>query len=146
MQYLAQLCKLTEHGEFRDNLEEALRDRLVVCGILSVPIQKRLRILAEKDLNLQKAMQIAHPKYGGINSQPNSVHPVDLYLQKYSLQPLVRLVTGVEVKDICKIIVTLERKNVTIRDTLLRYAGHLQDNQTRKIQPSLELGLSQLCF
>ena len=56
MQYLAQLCKLTEHCEFRDNLKEALRDRLV-CGILSVPIQKRL--LAKKDLNLQKAMEIA---------------------------------------------------------------------------------------
>ena len=42
--------------EFRDNLEEALRDRLV-CRMLSVPIQKRL--LAEKDLTLQKAMEIA---------------------------------------------------------------------------------------
>ena len=56
VQYLAQLRKLTEHCEFRDNLEEALRDRLV-CGMLSVPIQKRL--LAEKDLTLQKAMEIA---------------------------------------------------------------------------------------
>ena len=46
MQYLAQLRRLTEHCEFRDNLKEALRDRLV-CGILSVPIQKRL--LAGKD-------------------------------------------------------------------------------------------------
>ena len=55
-QYLAQLRKLTEHCEFRDNLEEALRDRLV-CGMLSVPIQKRL--LAEKELTLQKAMEIA---------------------------------------------------------------------------------------
>ena len=34
VQYLAQLRKLTEHCKFRDNLEEALRDRLV-CGILS---------------------------------------------------------------------------------------------------------------
>ena len=55
VQTLAQLRKLTEHCEFKDNLEEALRDRLV-CGILSVPIQKRL--LAEKDLNLQKTMEI----------------------------------------------------------------------------------------
>ena len=39
-QYLAQLCKLTEHCEFRDNLEEPLRDRLV-CGIMSISIQKR---------------------------------------------------------------------------------------------------------
>ena len=55
-QYLAQLRKLAEHCEFRDNLEEALRDRLV-CIMLSVPIQKRL--LAEKELTLQKAMEIA---------------------------------------------------------------------------------------
>ena len=56
VQYLAQLRKLTEHCEFQDNLEETLRDRLV-CRMLSVPIQKRL--LAEKDLTLQKAMEIA---------------------------------------------------------------------------------------
>ena len=55
-QYLAELRKLTEHCDFRDNLEEALRDRLV-CGIVSIPIQKRL--LAEKDLTLQKTMEIA---------------------------------------------------------------------------------------
>ena len=36
-QYLAELRKLTEHCDFRDNLDEALRDRLV-CGIVSVPI------------------------------------------------------------------------------------------------------------
>ena len=53
MQYLAQLCKLAKHCEFRDKLD---RDRLV-CGMLSVPIQKRL--LAEKELTLQKAMEIA---------------------------------------------------------------------------------------
>ena len=37
VQYLAQLQKLTEHCEFQNNLEEALRDRLV-CGMLSVLI------------------------------------------------------------------------------------------------------------
>lgn len=47
---------MTEHCDFRDNLDEALRDRLV-CGIVSVPIQKRL--LAEKELDLKKAMEIA---------------------------------------------------------------------------------------
>ena len=46
-----------------------------------------------------------------------------------------------EIKDIRTISVTLEHKNVTNvarRDTLLRYVEHLQDNQTRKIQSSLE--------
>ena len=55
-QYLAELCKLTEQYDFHNNLEEALRDRLV-CEIVSVPIQKRL--LAEKDLTLQKTKEIA---------------------------------------------------------------------------------------
>ena len=40
-QYLAELRKLTEHCDFRNNLDKALRGRLV-CGILSVPTQKRL--------------------------------------------------------------------------------------------------------
>ena len=53
IQYLAQLHILTEHYEFRDDLKEALRDRMV-CGTLNISIQKRL--LAEKDLTLQKAM------------------------------------------------------------------------------------------
>ena len=53
VQHLAQLHKLTEHYEFRDDLKEALRDRMV-CRMLNISIQKRL--LAEKDLTLQKAM------------------------------------------------------------------------------------------
>ena len=55
-QYLAELRKLTEHCDFRNNLDETLRDRLV-CGILRVPIQKRL--LAKKDLDLKKALELA---------------------------------------------------------------------------------------
>ena len=71
------------------------------------------------------------------------VHPVDLYLEAsrtYSLQPLERLITDVEANDIHKRNVILKHKNVTIvtrRDILLTYAGHPQDKQTRKIQPSL---------
>ena len=56
VQYLTQLCKLMEHCKFRDNFKGALRDRLV-CRMLKVPIQKRL--FAEKDLNLQKTIEIA---------------------------------------------------------------------------------------
>ena len=59
--------------------------------------------------------------------------------KQYSQWP--RLVTGVGIKDIRTISVTLEHKNVTIvarRGTLLRYAEHLQDKQIRKIQPNLE--------
>ena len=55
-QYMAALRKLTEHCEFRDYLEEALRDRLV-CGLRSEVVQRRL--LSEKDLKLQGAYDIA---------------------------------------------------------------------------------------
>ena len=56
-QYLAELRKLTEQCDFRDYLEEALRDRLV-CGLRSEVIQRRL--LAEEDLTLKKAYEISH--------------------------------------------------------------------------------------
>ena len=55
-QYLAELRKLAEYCDFKDHREEALRDRLV-CGIQSKAIQKRL--LAEADLTLQKAYEVA---------------------------------------------------------------------------------------
>ena len=54
--YLAELRKLAEYCDFKDYREEALRNRLV-CGIQSEAIQKRL--LAEADLTLQKAYEVA---------------------------------------------------------------------------------------
>ena len=54
-QYMAALRKLTEQCEFKDYLEEALRDRLV-CGLRSEAVQ---RLLSEKDLKLQLAYDIA---------------------------------------------------------------------------------------
>ena len=56
-QYLAELRKLTEQCNFREYLEEALRDRLV-CGLRSEVIQRRL--LAKEDLTLQEAFEIAY--------------------------------------------------------------------------------------
>ena len=53
---MAALRKLTERCEFKDYLEEALRDRLV-CGLRSETAQRRL--LSEKDLKLQTAYDIA---------------------------------------------------------------------------------------
>ena len=55
-QYMAALCKLTERCEFKDYLEEALRDH-VVCGLRNEAVQRRL--LSEKDLKLQTAYDIA---------------------------------------------------------------------------------------
>ena len=55
-QYMAALRKLTERCEFKDYLEEALRDRLV-CGLRSEAVQRRL--LSEKDLKLQTAYDVA---------------------------------------------------------------------------------------
>ena len=54
--YLSELCSLVEHCNFRDNLDDMLRDRLV-CGIENKSIQKRL--LAEVTLTLKKATELA---------------------------------------------------------------------------------------
>ena len=58
-QYLAELRNLTEQRDFKDYLEEALRDWLV-CGLRSEVIQRRL--LAEENLTLKKAYsyEISH--------------------------------------------------------------------------------------
>ena len=53
---MTELCKLTEHCNFGESLPEMLRDRLV-CGINDKKIQRRL--LAERDLTLKKAEEIA---------------------------------------------------------------------------------------
>lgn len=55
--FMAELRKLADKCQFRDHLDEALRDRLV-CGLRSEAIQKRL--LVEGDLTLQKAYETAH--------------------------------------------------------------------------------------
>ena len=47
---------LAEHCEFKEYLQEAIRDRLV-CGIQNEVTQRRL--LAEADLTLQRAQEIA---------------------------------------------------------------------------------------
>ena len=54
--YVAELGKLSEHCDFKANLSDALRDRLV-CGIKKENSQKRL--LSESDLKLEKAIEIA---------------------------------------------------------------------------------------
>ena len=54
--YLAELRRLSAHCEFKDYLDEALRDRLV-CGLRSESIQRKL--LAEVDLTLKRAVELA---------------------------------------------------------------------------------------
>ena len=55
-EYLTELRKLVDKCNFRDYLEEALRDRLV-CGLKSEVIQRRL--LTEEGLTLKKAYETA---------------------------------------------------------------------------------------
>ena len=55
-QYIAVLRKLAEHCNFKEYLQEAIRDKLV-CGIQNEATQRRL--LAEADLTLQRAQEIA---------------------------------------------------------------------------------------
>jgi len=54
--YVAELRRLATNCAFGAYLEEALRDRLV-CGLRNESVQKRL--LAEADLTLARAVQIA---------------------------------------------------------------------------------------
>ena len=55
-EYVAALRKAAEFCDYGDSLSEMLRDRLV-CGITDTSVQKRL--LAEKDLTLDKAVSLA---------------------------------------------------------------------------------------
>ena len=55
-EYEAELRRLAANCKFGDHLTQAIRDRLV-CGLRSEGTQKRL--LAEADLNLAKALEIA---------------------------------------------------------------------------------------
>ncbi len=54
--YVAALRQIAEHCEYKDSLNEMLRDRLV-CGVNHQGIQRRL--LAEKDLTYAKALDLA---------------------------------------------------------------------------------------
>jgi len=54
--FVAALRKLAEHCEFRDTLNDTLRDRLV-CGLINEAAQKKL--LTESDLTLEKAVNIS---------------------------------------------------------------------------------------
>ena len=54
--YLAELRRLTEHCDFGNYREKALRDRFV-CGLVNEAIQKRL--LTELDMKLSKAHELA---------------------------------------------------------------------------------------
>eukprot|EP00731_Ephydatia_muelleri_P004047 Em0002g223a len=55
-EYVAELRRIAEHCEFKDALDEMLRDRLV-CGIKDTRVQRRL--LAEPKLTFAKALEIA---------------------------------------------------------------------------------------
>ena len=55
-QFVAALRHLSEHCKFEATLDDMLRDR-IVCGVRDRRIQQRL--LAEPDLKLKKAMELA---------------------------------------------------------------------------------------
>ena len=54
--FVAELRKLSEFCNFRDKLDEMLRDR-IVCGINHLAMQRRL--LSETDLTLAKTLEVA---------------------------------------------------------------------------------------
>ena len=85
--YLAELRRLTEHCDYRDQLEDMLRDRLV-CRIKHERIQQRL--LSEGDsLMLQRALDIAH-------SMESAIHQASMMKSTHSNN-------SERLEDICKV-------------------------------------------
>ena len=77
-EYLAELHCLIEHCDYRDQLEDMLRDRLV-CGIKHERMQQRL--LSEDDsLTLQRALAIAH-------SMESPIHQASMMRSAYPSNP-----------------------------------------------------------
>ena len=87
--YLAELRRLTEHCDYRDQLEEMLRDRLV-CGIKHERIQQRLLSEGES-LTLQRALDIAR-------SMESAIHQASMMKSTYSNN-------SERLEDICKLII-----------------------------------------
>ena len=87
--YVAELRKLSEHCDFKANLNDALRDRLV-CGIKHGNIQKKL--LSESDLTLQKAIDIATAMETAAKELNTgsaiSVIPIRIYKELFHHKPL----------------------------------------------------------
>ena len=85
--YLAELRHLTEHCDYRDQLEDLLRNRLV-CRIKHERMQQHL--LSEGDsLTLQRALNIAH-------SMESAIHQASMMKSTYSNN-------SERLEDICKV-------------------------------------------
>ena len=82
-EYVAALHKAAEFCNYGDSLSEMLQDRLV-CGITDTSVQKRL--LAEKDLTLDKAVGLAQSVEKGAK---------DLHLLTEDISELHKLTQGV---------------------------------------------------
>ena len=83
---MAELRKLATHCDFRDYLNEVLRDRLV-CGLVNHNIQRKL--LTEADLSLTRALEIAQSMEAvEVNtkklqtSEPAEIHAVQASTQR----------------------------------------------------------------
>ena len=76
--FVAGLRNLSEHCNFRESLEDMLRDRLV-CGINNHQIQRRL--LAETELTYQKAVELA------LAMESASKNVGDLHVSKTNANP-----------------------------------------------------------
>ena len=72
MQYTVELRHLARHCEYGNHLQDALRDRLV-CGIRNKALCKRL--LAEENLDLKKAKQIATAMEIAAHDASGNSHP-----------------------------------------------------------------------
>jgi hypothetical protein len=77
--YMAELRRLAKHCDFGDYLSTALRDQLV-CGLFREAVHRK--ILAETDLTLDKAVEIARAAETARQETRQGSHPQQLSKQR----------------------------------------------------------------
>ena len=80
------MCKCTEHCDFQNKLDEAIRDKFV-CGLCNKAMQKRL--LAEKNLTLAAVIEIAQGMEAA-NKQTTELQAATAQSQTHEIQLLLK--------------------------------------------------------
>ena len=80
--YFVELWKIAEHSDFKDTLDEMLRDRLV-CRIADARVQHRLlaehKLTFRKTLDIAQAMELASKDAQGLQSIKDPFQPLATY-------------------------------------------------------------------
>ena len=92
--YIAALCQLAEHCDYKDTLQEMLRNRLV-CDVNHTGIQKGL--LAEKDLTLTKGLDIVQALEAAEKGTKDLLYKILLKIEVKVLITLLRMYPMIEI-------------------------------------------------